>query len=87
MVDMKIVIDDPEIGTYLQQVAEASGRPVEEIMRLAMRETMQRLRANAPRKIDEEAVRRIQDEVAGMPILDTRSADEIVGYNEFGHFD
>jgi hypothetical protein len=32
-------------------------------------------------------VRAIQREVAQLPILDGRSADEIIGYNERGHFD
>ncbi len=32
-------------------------------------------------------VRAIQDEVARLPVLDHRSLDEIIGYNERGHFD
>jgi hypothetical protein len=32
-------------------------------------------------------VRAIQQEVAGLPVLDKRSPDEIIGYNEHGHFD
>jgi hypothetical protein len=32
-------------------------------------------------------VRGIQAEVARLPILDDRSPDEILGYNERGHFD
>jgi hypothetical protein len=32
-------------------------------------------------------VRAIQAEVATLPVLDTRSPDEIIGYNEHGHFD
>jgi hypothetical protein len=32
-------------------------------------------------------IRRIQEEIARLPILDDRSPDEIVGYNKNGHFD
>ena len=32
-------------------------------------------------------VRAIQAEIAQLPILDPRSADEIIGYNDSGHFD
>ncbi|HJU14898.1 MAG TPA: hypothetical protein VJ770_00380 [Stellaceae bacterium] len=32
-------------------------------------------------------VRAIQAEVARLPVYDSRSPDEIVGYNERGHFD
>jgi len=32
-------------------------------------------------------VRVIQEEMAQLPVLDRRSPDEIIGYNERGHFD
>jgi hypothetical protein len=32
-------------------------------------------------------VRAIQKEVARLPVLDERSPDQIIGYNEQGHFD
>jgi antitoxin VapB len=32
-------------------------------------------------------VRAIQEEMARLPVLDERSPDEIIGYNERGHFD
>ena len=32
-------------------------------------------------------VRAIQAEIAQLPVLDPRSADEIIGYNQRGHFD
>jgi hypothetical protein len=32
-------------------------------------------------------VRTIQAEIAKLPVLDPRSPDEIIGYNERGHFD
>lgn len=31
-------------------------------------------------------VRAIQEEIARLPVLDSRSPDEIIGYNERGHF-
>ena len=39
------------------------------------------------RKIDLEAIRKILDRVDKLPVLDSRSANEIIGYNEFGLFD
>jgi hypothetical protein len=32
-------------------------------------------------------VRAIQEEMAQLPVFDGRSPDEIIGYNERGHFD
>ncbi len=56
-------------------------------MQMAMRQTLKRLCAEAPRKIDWEAVHQIQEEVSLLPILDKGSSNELRGYNEFGHFD
>ncbi|HMD63155.1 MAG TPA: hypothetical protein VKF83_04170 [Stellaceae bacterium] len=43
------------------------------------------------RRVDAAAllarVRAIQEEVALLPVLDGRSPDEIIGYNERGHLD
>ena len=33
------------------------------------------------------AIRKIVDRVDKLPVLDSRSADEIISYNEFGLFD
>lgn len=35
-------------------------------------------------KIDINAVRSICNEIRNLPILDSRTLDEIIGYNEFG---
>ena len=39
------------------------------------------------RKIDLVAIRKILDRVDKLPVLYSRSADEIIGYNEYGLFD
>ncbi|WP_404786103.1 hypothetical protein [Altericista sp. CCNU0014] len=36
------------------------------------------------RTIDLKAIQRICDEISALPILDTRSPDEVLGYNEIG---
>jgi hypothetical protein len=47
--------------------------------------------AESPAVSDADAllarVRAIQAEVARLPVRDNRSPDEIIGYNERGHFD
>lgn len=58
-----------------------------------MLETIERDVKREPKKFpnDEEnahrihaLVKRIQDEIAAMPVLDHRSSDEILGYDEWG---
>jgi antitoxin VapB len=39
---------------------------------------------SAPRPIDWKKVEAIQKEIAALPILDSRTDDEILGYDEFG---
>lgn len=36
------------------------------------------------RKVDIAAVRNICNQIKNLPVLDDRSADEIIGYNELG---
>ena len=84
---MTVLIDDPELEVAVQRLAEACGKPVDEVVRISLKAGVEQQRVATPRKIDWEAVRRIQEKVARSPILDPRSADEILGYNEFGHFD
>ncbi|NER49767.1 MAG: hypothetical protein F6J92_24360 [Symploca sp. SIO1A3] len=37
--------------------------------------------------IDLSAVHQICDEIRSLPVLDSRSSDEIIGYNQFGGLD
>jgi antitoxin VapB len=39
---------------------------------------------DAPRPIDWKKIEAIQKEIAALPVLDSRSIDEILGYDEFG---
>jgi antitoxin VapB len=78
---------DPQLDEVIQELAAAIGEPKETSVRIAVEEKLDRIRKAKHRKIDWEAIRAIQDRVAKMPVLDNRSADELIGYNEFGTFD
>jgi antitoxin VapB len=39
---------------------------------------------DTPRPIDWKKIEAIQKEIAALPVLDSRTADEILGYDEFG---
>ena len=84
---MIVNIGDPKLDQELQALSYDLGQSVNEIVTVAVQEKLNRIRSAKPKKIDWDAVRQIQAEVASMPLLDRRSADEILGYNEFGHFD
>jgi antitoxin VapB len=90
---MQITIDDNRLNEDILRAAMVTGQTVEQLVLSAVREKL----ANYPRPSEPltEAekkemlakVQEIQAHVANLPVLDNRSADEIIGYNERGHFD
>jgi len=82
---MAIVLDDPELEIRIRDLAAASGRTPEELLR----ERLYLFRPRpplTPEEVDERL--RIIDEVTerlrGAPDLDPRPADEILGYGADG---
>ena len=55
-------------------------------MREALRSRLLQLDGEEVRR-RRAAIHEIQERVAAMPVLDARPDDEILGYNEYGHFD
>jgi antitoxin VapB len=84
---MALHIQDPETDRLARELSAATGETITEAVRAALRE---RIRVVAPVKSKEEyiaGIREITDRLAKLPVLDNRSADEIIGYNEHGFFD
>ena len=83
---MAIVIEDQEAERLLERLAQRTGETVTEVVRDTLRQRLARLESEeVQHRI--AAIREIQERIAAMPVLDTRDADEIMGYNEHGHFD
>ncbi len=90
---MVITIDDRQLDEELREAARATGQTVDQLVIGAVREKL----AMGPRKDRElteseraemrRSVQEIVDHIKTLPILDDRSADEIMGYNERGMFD
>ena len=83
---MSVVIDDPEFEQAVKQLAAATGEPEAVSVKIAVNERLDRV-TRRPAKELLARIREITDRVAELPVLDARSADEIIGYNEHGHFD
>jgi hypothetical protein len=67
-----------------------AGRGSPEALTDVVRREVERERRKPRRESSEEFHRRIQaivDDVKKLPVLDDRSPDQIIGYNEHGHFD
>ena len=78
---MTLKIDNPESDRLARELAKVTGEPIEEAVTNALRDQLAKKREIA-RKLD--AIHKIQERVAALPILDPRSDDEILGYDENG---
>ena len=85
---MAILIKDQEADQLIRTLAERTGETITDAVKQAVRDRLKSIPvtedeiADRIRKIDALIAR-----AARIPVVDDRSADEIIGYNEFGHFD
>jgi antitoxin VapB len=85
---MTVLIRDEEADRMIRQLAERTGETITDAVKGAVSEKL--ARTPLSEKEIAERLRRIEAILAradAMPTLDHRSADEILGYNEHGHFD
>jgi antitoxin VapB len=85
---MAVLIKDEEADMLIRELAKRTGETITEAVKASVRERLGRL----PRSQEEIAERKrrlaeIWAKFDAMPTVDHRSADEIIGYNEFGLFD
>ena len=80
---MALSIKDPETDRLARELAAITGESLTDAIRQALRDRLARTARRPQRGIRAE-VRRIQERVARLPVLDNRTPDEIVGYDEHG---
>ncbi len=82
---MALSLKDPETDRLARQVASLTGETLTEAVRssLAERLARERLKRGKARSLEAE-IDAIVRRVAALPVLDDRTADEIIGYDESG---
>ena len=79
---------DAETERLAKKLAEVTGKPLPEIIRQAVEAEAAKVGVERPNKLShDELFARMMEaakEFDKLPVYDTRSADEIIGYNEFG---
>jgi antitoxin VapB len=84
---MALHIQDRETDQLARKLSAATGETITQAVNTALRERMSKVAAPVTESEYIARIKAITARVAAMPVLDTRSADEILGYNEHGLFD
>lgn len=79
---MALSIKDAETDRLARALAAATGESLTEAIRRAIRERLDR--ETRPRGRIGAEVRRIQERLARLPVLDERSPEQIIGYDDHG---
>jgi len=82
---MAISLKDPETDRLAREVAALTGETLTAAIRNALSERLERERLKRGEALDLVArLRKIGEHLASLPVLDPRSPDEIIGYDETG---
>jgi antitoxin VapB len=80
---MALRINNPEADSLARELARTTGESITQAVILALRERLEREQGRQQPSLAEELVR-IGKECAALPVLDGRTADELLGYDEEG---
>jgi len=81
---MAINIKNPEAEQLVREVTQATGETMTQAIINALKERLERLKGRRHSLLAAQKVKLILDRFDQLPDLDTRSADEILGYDEHG---
>jgi antitoxin VapB len=81
---MALNIKNEEAHRLVQALADETGETLTEAVTVAVRERLESLQRKHRRKEVVQSVRDLQEFVRGLPDLDRRSPEEILGYDESG---
>lgn len=83
---MAFSIKNPRTDELARELAKETGESLTEAVTRAIEERLAKVRCR-PRKHEKSLYELIQpliDHVASLPVVDDRTPEEIIGYNEFG---
>ena len=81
---MPLNIKDPAAEKSVRELAAAAGESVTTAVRRAAEERLQRVRRQQSGRSLAAEILEIGKRCAALPDLDARTADEILGYDEYG---
>ena len=81
---MALNIKDPETDRLARQLARMAKETITEAVKVALRDRLERERRRRGKKIDWTLLRKQQQQIARLPVADTRKVDELLDYDESG---
>jgi antitoxin VapB len=81
---MPLSIRNPETEKLARQVSRLTGETLTEAIGRSLMERLERLKRNRSRDAVRKEIDKILARVDALPDLDTRTPDEIIGYDENG---
>jgi len=81
---MALSIKHPEADRLARELAATTGESVTEAVVRALRERLTRERAKAPPAQLRGRFRAIRKKCSALPVLDNRSPDDLIGYDDHG---
>lgn len=81
---MALNIKHPEADRLARELARTTGESITEAVLIAIKERLQRETDRGDTDAVRKSIRRIQQRLAANRVADTRTADEIIGYDEHG---
>lgn len=81
---MPLNIKHPEADRLARELAAATGETLTEAVLNALRERLERQRRSKRTLRAKDVLRETRERLSKYPVLDTRTPDEILGYDERG---
>jgi antitoxin VapB len=81
---MALSIKNPEADRLARELAETTGETLTEAVIQALRDRLRRERGRVRKTSVREELKAIRIRCSALPVLDPRSADGILGYDERG---
>ncbi len=81
---MALSIKDPDVDRLARQLAGLTGESITEAVHVAIRDRLEREQRRRGKTIDKAEIDEIVAEFAALPVVDDRSPDELIGYDEHG---
>jgi antitoxin VapB len=81
---MVLSIKDPEADRLARQLARMTGKSITEAVKAALRNRLEHERRRRGKHIDRARIAKIVADIGALPVVDERSPDELIGYDDAG---